>query len=195
MSVVATQPNAWETRHVVLESRAEVSEDRKLRGYPIVFYSLSEDFGGWKERILPSAVDRTLSEGLDVRAYFDHDPSKVLARTRAGTLRLKKDNHGLHMEAEPDTAQQWVRDLMRSIRRGDITGMSFRFRVRTDDWKMEDGMPIREVKDMVIGEVSVVSEPAYPSTDVAYRSFEAFRHANGRDLDWYHRRLRAVGVR
>lgn len=189
--------SAWETRHVTFESRAEVGEDRKLRGYPIVFHSLSEDFGGWRERILPSAVDRTLREGLDVRAYFEHDPSKVLARTKSGTLSLWKDAHGLRMEAQPDTAQQWVRDLMRSIKRGDISGMSFRFRALTDDWRMEDGVPVREVSDMVIGEVSVVSEPAYPATDVAFRSLQSFQEqqASGRDLGWFDRRLRAAGVR
>jgi phage head maturation protease len=64
---------------------------------------------------------------------------------------------------------------MVSIKRGDISGMSFRFRALDDEWHLEDGMPIREVADMVIGEVSVVSEPAYPDTEVAVRSLREFQ--------------------
>jgi len=170
----AVSKPAWETRYVGVEGRAELSEDSRIRGYAIVFNVLSVDLGGFRERILPSAVDRTLREGLDVRAYFNHDTDKVLGRTRAGTLRLQKDGHGLRAEIFPPSTTM-AKDLMLSVQRGDVTGMSFRFRALDDQWGTEDGMPIREVSDMVIGEVSVVSEPAYPDTSVAIRSLQAFQ--------------------
>jgi uncharacterized protein len=166
---------SWETRYVgMTEARVALTEDRKIRGHAIVFGPLSLDLGGFRERILPSAVDRTLREGLDVRAYFNHDTGQVLGRTRSGTLRLRKDSRGLGVEIDPpDTTL--AKDLMVLMDRGDITGMSFRFRALDDDWHVEDGEPIREVSDMVIGEVSIVSEPAYPDTEVAARSLEEFQ--------------------
>jgi HK97 family phage prohead protease len=166
--------NQWETRHIGFEGRAELSEDKRIRGYAIVFGVKSVDLGGFREIIRPSAVDRTLREGLDVRAYFNHDTDKVLGRTSAGTLRLQKDGHGLRAEISPPNTAM-AKDLMVSIKRGDISGMSFRFRALDDEWHLEDGMPIREVADMVIGEVSVVSEPAYPDTEVAVRSLREFQ--------------------
>jgi HK97 family phage prohead protease len=166
--------NQWETRHIGFEGRAELSEDKRIRGYAIVFGVKSVDLGGFREIIRPSAVDRTLREGLDVLAYFDHKTSFVLGRTSAGTLRLQKDGHGLRAEISPPNTTM-AKDLMVSIKRGDISGMSFRFRALDDEWHLEDGMPIREVADMVIGEVSIVSEPAYPDTEVAVRSLREFQ--------------------
>jgi HK97 family phage prohead protease len=166
--------NQWETRHIGVEGRAELSEDKRIRGYAIVFGVKSVDLGGFREIIRPSAVDRTLREGLDVLAYFDHKTSFVLGRTSAGTLRLQKDGHGLRAEISPPNTTM-AKDLMVSIKRGDISGMSFRFRALDDEWHLEDGMPIREVADMVIGEVSIVSEPAYPDTEVAVRSLREFQ--------------------
>jgi len=199
MFVATATPSTWETRSVGVAYRAEVTDDKRLHGFPIVFYTLSEDFGGFRERILPTAVDRTLREALDVRAYFDHQTSKVLGRVRAGTLRLTKEAHGLRMDNDPDTSQQWIRDLMKSIKRGDITGMSFRFRDLTPQelrWNFEDDEVIREVHDMIVGEVSIVSEPAYPSTEVAVRSLETFRQDQAPrrrpSADWYRRWLKAT---
>lgn len=171
MSAVASK---WETRYLGFEGRAEIGDDKKIRGYAIVFGALSEDLGGFRERMRTTSVDRTLREGLDVRAYFNHDTDKVLGRTRAGTLVLRKDAHGLGFEISPPSTTV-AKDLIVSIRRGDITGASFRFRALDDEWHMEDGLPIREVSDMIIGEVSVVSEPAYPDTEVAVRSLREFQ--------------------
>jgi HK97 family phage prohead protease len=159
------------------ECRVDTADERRIRGYAIVFNSLSENLGGFREIIKPAAVDRTLSEGLDVRALADHDSGKVLGRTRAGTLQIKKDKHGLAVVIEPDTEISYAKDLMRSVTRGDITGMSFGFRVLEDDWHedSETGMPIRDVLDMRISEVSVVAFPAYQATDVkvSQRSLDA----------------------
>jgi HK97 family phage prohead protease len=158
------------------EIRLDPSGDRKLRGYAIVFNKKSVDLGGFREIILPEAVDRTLNEALDVRALVDHDSSKIIGRTRAGTLRLRTDGHGLGVEIFPPNTNA-ARDILESIDRGDVSGMSFAFRTLTDDWRMEDGEVIREVSDMRVHEVSVVSFPAYPDTDVqvAQRALQDFR--------------------
>jgi HK97 family phage prohead protease len=157
------------------EIRLDPSGDRKLRGYAIVFNKKSLDLGGFREIILPEAVDRTLREALDVRALFDHDSGKILGRTRAGTLRLWADGHGLAVDINPPNPTD-PPNLLTSMERGDITGMSFSFRTLTDDWRMEDGEVIREVSDMRVHEVSIVSFPAYPDTDVqvAQRALQGF---------------------
>jgi HK97 family phage prohead protease len=175
-------------RRAWAECRAEASDNgRRIRGYPIVFNSLSVDLGGFREIIAPEAVDRTISEGLDVRALVDHDSSKVIGRTRAGTLRLRKDSRGLHMEVEPDEDISYARDIMRAVARGDVSGMSFGFRVDADEWNYDGKTPVRTVTDMRVSEVSIVTFPAYQATDVqvAQRSLNAFRQGDKRhSVEW-----------
>ena len=170
----------WERRFSG-ESRMEMSTDRKLRGTAIVFNSLSVNLGGFREIITPDAVERTLREGLDVRALVDHDTGKVIGRVKAGTLALRKDRHGLRVEIDPPNTS-YARDLMESVERGDISGMSFGFRVPPggDEWRDEDGGMVRYVRDMTVSEVSVVSFPAYEQTDVnvALRSMQQFQQAH-----------------
>lgn len=169
-------------RRAWAECRAEASENgKRIKGYAIVFNSQSVDLGGFKEIIAPEAVDRTLSEGLDVRALVDHDPAKVIGRTRAGTLQLRKDSRGLKIDVEPDMDISYANDIMRAVARGDVSGMSFGFRVVGDEWNYDDKVPVRTVTDMRISEVSVVTFPAYQSTDVAVaqRSLSAFMASSG----------------
>lgn len=161
----------------------DLSADRKIRGTAIVFNSLSVNLGGFREIIKPEAVDRTLREGIDVRALIDHDTGKILGRLRAGTLALHKEARGLKVVIDPpDTS--YARDLMASVERGDISGMSFKFHVLRDEWRKEDGQAIRDVTDMTFSEVSVVGFPAYEQTDVtvAMRSLQQFEqeHAGSR---------------
>jgi HK97 family phage prohead protease len=166
--------------------RVEADASRKIKGYAIVFNSMSVDLGGFREIIMPDAVNRTLSEGLDVRALVDHDSAKVIGRTRAGTLALRKDKTGLKVEIDPANTTVG-RDIMELVGRGDITGMSFAFRTLTDEWRMEDGEAIREVHDMTISEVSIVSFPAYQQTsvEVAQRSLREFKEsARGKSIAW-----------
>jgi HK97 family phage prohead protease len=183
-------------RRAFVECRAEASDNgRKIRGYAIRFNSDSVDLGGFKEQIAPEAVDRTLSEALDVRALVDHDTSKVLGRTRAGTLLLRKDAQGLRIEVEPDQEISYARDIMRAVARGDVSGMSFGFRVVADDWNYDGKIPMRTVTDMRISEVSIVTFPAYQATDVqvAQRSLQAFQQTHKRNrIAWLEKKLRTL---
>lgn len=165
-----------EVRYLKRTAKLDSFDGKLIRGMPIVFHSLSEDLGGFRERIKPSAVDRTLREGIDVRALVDHDSAKIMGRQSAGTLSLRKESEGLAAKIDPpDTS--YARDILASIDRGDVTGMSFGFQVLTDDWHMEDGEAIREIEDMRIHEISIVTFPAYEATDVqvALRSLDRFR--------------------
>lgn len=187
-------------RRAFIECRVAPSEDsaKKMNGYAIVFNALSEDLGGFREIITPEAVDRTLRESLDVRALVDHDPGKVIGRTRAGTLSLTKRSKGLYAEIEADPGISYAGDILRAVKRGDVTGMSFGFRVLTDEWRMENGEPIRDVLDMTISEVSIVSWPAYTQTDVAVaqRSLQEFaRKFKGLSVAWRTKQLRNLAAR
>src|SRR5678816_203245 len=94
-----------------------------LRGMAIVFNERSQDLGGFVEIIKPEAIQRTLDEGIDLRAFFDHDSSKVLGRQSAGTLRTEATSQGLTVEIDPPSVTD-PPNLMESIQRGDISGMS-----------------------------------------------------------------------
>lgn len=170
------------------ECRVDLAEDRKIRGMAIVFNKPSENLGGFREVVRPEAVDRTFREALDVRALVDHDTGKVLGRNKAGTLTLKKTAKGLQVEIDPPQTT-FARDILESVNRGDVSGMSFQFRVMPDgvEWTEDDaGMPLREIMDMRISEVSVVTFPAYPQTDVqvAKRALEQFQASRRHSTPW-----------
>jgi HK97 family phage prohead protease len=144
-----------------------------LVGHAIVFNSLSVDLGGFREVIRPEAVMRVLAEGTDLRALWNHDSAFPLGRISAGTLQIRKDARGLVAEIDPN-AQGWQ---FASIKRGDVTGMSFAFQALDDDWRMDGDSVIREVKDMAMSEVSPVTFPAYPATDISAVGI-------GKRVDW-----------
>src|SRR5512142_385637 len=93
-----------ETRYLpATELRVVTGPDARPRivGRAIVFDSLSEDLGGFREQIIRDAVLQPLGAGADVRALVDHDPSKLMARTKAGTLRYQIDTSGVQVEIDP----------------------------------------------------------------------------------------------
>ena len=149
-----------------------------ITGYAAVFNELSQDLGGFREQIAPGAFKRALEMNQDVRALVDHDPSRIIGRSTSGTLEMIEDDHGLRVQIDPaDTTAG--RDIMESINRGDVSGMSFGFVVRDEDWDMLDGENIRTVRDMDLFDVSVVTFPAYTasSVEVALRSLDDHRMA------------------
>lgn len=155
-----------EVRSCRFEARSE--SDGHIRGYPIVFNELSQDLGGFRERILPTAIE--FDE--DVRADFNHNPDFIIGRRSAGTLALSVDTRGVLMDAvPPDT--QWARDLKVSMDRGDIREGSFAFRVLPGGVSVatnEAGDTIRTLSKILVRKVSVVSDPAYKQTSIEVRS-------------------------
>lgn len=157
-----------------LEVRADERGKKKMVGYAAKYNERSVDLGGFFEVLAPGAFDRAIRESHDVRALVDHDPSKILGRTKAGTLSLRTDDVGLLAEVDmPDT--QIARDLQVSIERGDVSGMSFGFFVVTDEWKSDGKVPTRVVRDLELFDVSAVTYPAYPQTEVSMRAVEHAR--------------------
>lgn len=164
----------------ILGSKLEVRTDgdaAKLVGYAAVFHRDSElIFGSFIERIAPGAFAESIAKPDDVRALINHDPNLILARNLAGTLALREDGHGLLTEIDPPKTS-YAADLLESTRRGDISQMSFGFETIEDKWtRGENGAPdIRTLLKVRLFDVSPVTFPAYPDTEVAVRSHEAFR--------------------
>lgn len=143
----------------------------KIAGHAAVFDQLSEDLGGFRERIAPGAFAATLASD-DIRALFNHDANLILGRNKAGTLRLKEDLTGLAIEIDPPD-NQFARDLVVSMKRGDISQMSFGFYTIVDAWAKVAGEWVRTLLEVELFDVSPVTYPAYPQTDVAVRALHA----------------------
>ncbi|RVO55149.1 HK97 family phage prohead protease [Sinorhizobium meliloti] len=155
-----------------VEARAD-DEKRTLVGYAAVFNSDTTIGDYFVERIAPGAFADTINGG-DIRALVDHDPGRVVGRTKSGTLRLVEDSKGLRAEIDvPDTSDG--RDLWTLVERGDISGMSFGFRVTKQEWDESGDIPVRTIREIELFEVSAVAFPAYDDTSIGVRSLEAIR--------------------
>ena len=167
------------------ELRVELNdgEATRISGHAAVFDKLSQDLGGFREKIAPGAF-RSSIKG-DVRALFNHNPDIILGRTKAGTLTLEEDRKGLAVAiTPPDTAIG--RSVVEAVRRGDISQMSFGFRTLKDEWHTDQaGKTVRTLHEVELFDVSPVTFAAYPQTDVsvAKRSLDAWRAAEENDGD------------
>jgi len=161
-----------------LEVRSMDGGKKKIKGYALK-WSQRYNMGWFTEEIHRDALKG--ADLGDVRALFNHDPNAVLGRTTAGTLRLSEDETGLSYEIDlPDT--QLGRDLAASIERGDISQSSWGFTLRVDDnstgdeWQRDGGKDHRVIKSVrQVWDVSPVTFPANPNTDVARRSLDAIQ--------------------
>lgn len=153
-----------ERRAFVMEVRAA---GRRLEGYAATFGTEAR-IADFTEIITPGAFRGSLSPSRDVLALVDHDPTKVLARTRSGSLRLAEDPRGLTFSLDvPDT--QAGRDVLALAERGDLGGMSFGFTVPKDGERWQGKR--RELRSVILHEISVVSAwPAYEGTNVQARA-------------------------
>ncbi len=159
---------ATERRVAEIEVRLK---GRKLEGYAALFGSAAR-IGSISESIRAGAFSKSLTKA-DILALVDHDPSRVLARTRSGSLRLAQDTRGLSFELDvPNT--QAGRDVLALAERGDIGGMSFGFSIPPggDAWQGET----RELLNIDLHEISVVlAWPAYDGTVVNARAMASYQ--------------------
>ena len=145
-----------------------------ITGYAAVFYDPADPgtafrlWGKVEERIMPAAFDKALARD-DVRALFNHNSACILGRTTAGTLRLTTDARGLRYEIDPPDTQA-ARDLIASIRRGDVTGSSFAFIPDSIMDRKDGDKQALEIHDCQLFDVGPVTYPAYPATEAGLRS-------------------------
>lgn len=170
----AMTTRAFTTRFNTVEDEIGVIE-----GVPIVFNAdarIQDWAGEFIERVDPHALDN--ADMKDVRLFVNHDTSKMtLARSKNGngTMSLTVQPDGVHMRATLDIENNAeARALYSAIKRGDMDGMSFMFRIRGQEWiGLDTDLPTRIITDIsIIHEVSVVNFPAYPQTSISARSSE-----------------------
>lgn len=166
-----------ELAEVRLNENPVDGEARKVSGYGIVFNSLSNDLGGWREIILPDAADGILEQS-DVLALMEHDRSRgVLARSDKGlgSMKLTIDETGVRYEFEAPKFDLG-NELIEGIERGDIKASSFAFTVEKSGQEVvrqKDGSYLRTIKKFKrIHDMSPVINEAYSDTNVFVRSLE-----------------------
>lgn len=169
-----------EHRSFFCEVRSKENDDKEsiLLGRPIVYESKT-DIGGWFQEVIEKgALDETNLK--DVRFLVNHDLSKIpLARSRNNngnsTMKLDVNDEGLDVEVKLDTENNAdARALYSAVKRGDISGMSFMFTVKDEEWKdVDSDYPtriIKTIKDVV--EISACTFPAYNDTEISARSHD-----------------------
>jgi HK97 family phage prohead protease len=164
--------NSIERRFNAGELRVDESTGKKtIRGYAAKYNSLSNDLGGFREMLAPGCFAGCMTD--DVRGLLNHDPSLILGRTKAGTMRISDTPDGLVYEIDlPDTTL--ANDLAVSMTRGDIDQSSFAFSLdyedpNADEWTWsEDAGMIRTVRKVAsLFDCSPVTYPAYESSTSA----------------------------
>lgn len=167
--------NDIELRFSSFEMTEEQSGDAlKVSGYVNEVGKYSHTLGKkkkFREKINKGAFEKALGIGNDVHFLAEHDANKILASTRNSSLELKEDDKGLYMSATISPTS-FGKDYHTLIKDGILRNMSFGFGVIKDKWtKMNDGTYTREISDLILYEVSVVTDPAYPQSTISTRGF------------------------
>ena len=130
--------------------------------------------GQFIERICKGAFKKALERNDNVRVLLNHNWCRDLGGTKEGNLELYEDNIGLHARATITD-----RDIIDKAREGSLIGWSFGFKDREVENSVEQGIPIRDVRDLDLYEVSILDstrEPAYEGTLLSVRSNEEFQY-------------------
>lgn len=140
----------------------------------------------FRERIAPDAFTSSLG-AEDILCTVNHDAGKVLGRTSNNTVEIFNNAEHLKIRCKlPKTT--YAADLLESVRRGDIQGMSFTFDNKDVDTEWmpdaaEDGLPVCTIKRGYLYEVCFTSDPAYMSTSVAMRDAGSIRFKDAPVVD------------
>ena len=161
-----------------VQTRTDENHGNILEGIPILYDSETDIGGMWKEIIDRGALDE--ADLKDVRFLVNHDIDSIpLARSRNNnensTMQMKVEEDGLHIRVDLDTeGNPRAQELYSAVRRGDMSGMSFMFTVKSDRWEdLDSDYPTRHITELDrIFEVSACTFPAYESSSINARSVE-----------------------
>ena len=145
------------------------NEPYTVRGYASTFEPyvlLNIDGIDYSERIEPTAFDG--ADMSDVIFQYNHE-GRVYARKRNGTLDLSVDEHGLAIKADLSSTAG-SREIYDDIRTGLLDKMSFAFTVESDHYESESHTRVID-RIAKVYDVSAVSYPANPGTDISARSY------------------------
>lgn len=162
-----------------------------IEGYFAVFNSNYEIAPGLSESIAPGAFDNTLSG--DIRALINHNTTLVLGRTKANTLQLRVDSHGLwgHIDINPNDTD--AMNLYNRVQRGDVDQCSFGFDIVSEETDFrEDGSIHWTIKEVDLHEVSPCTFPAYEETNIAARTKERDELLKRKNEAWKEKMLKKL---
>ena len=164
-----------------IKTRSAYGDDLIVEGYFAVFDEVYEVWPGVTESIQRGAFANSI--GQDVRALYNHNADQILGRTSAGTLELKEDDRGLWGRIKINSKDTEAVNVYERIARGDITGCSFGFEIKSERWEQKDDNSIHYTIEEVdpLYEVSPCVFPAYEATSVSSR---------GKDLEEIRKRSR-----
>lgn len=190
MSDVRQLTNVMRTASTKFNTR---DEDGKLsiEGYFAVFDSVYQIAPNMSESIAVGAFDNTLSG--DIRALINHDTTLVLGRTKANTLQLRTDSHGLwgHIDINPNDSD--AMNLYNRVQRGDVDQCSFGFDILNEETDFhEDGSVHWTIKEVRLYEVSPCTFPAYEETHIAARAKERDELVKRKSEAWREKMLKKL---
>ncbi len=155
------------------------SKDYIVEGYATTFNDTYELFRDGNYIVMEN-VDRDAfkdTDMSDVIFQIDHE-GRVYARTRNDSLKLEIDEHGLKTRTNLGLTES-SRSVYEDIDAGLYDRMSFAFTVTKDSYteeEREDGTVILTRTILGVGklyDVSAVSFPANPNTDISARTKDA----------------------
>lgn len=175
MSDEAKELRSFRINDLVLRN-TEQTKTKIIEGHAAVFNQIT-DIGGWYDEVIESkAFDNC--DFSDVVMCINHNLDMIpLARCKsnsdASTLKISIDNQGLAISASLDVENNSdARTVASAIERGDLNGMSFMFKVSSNEWeRLDTDKPLRRITGISkVYELGAVSFPAYTGTDIQARN-------------------------
>jgi HK97 family phage prohead protease len=168
---------------VVVELRTGAESGKRIGGYAAQFGKLSQNLGGFVERVAPSFFNKSRGDGWPgVVARYNHDDNMLLGTSDARTLELRIDEYGLWYDVLPPASRA---DVVELVQRGDVRRSSFAFRLPAggDEWGLSDqGYPQRTLVSGALVDVAPVNTPAYLDTSAGLRSLAEAKDADPEEV-------------
>jgi len=165
----------FERRYAALTMRAVGDQQKPVIEGDAAVFNTETVVGRWfREKILPGAFTRVLSEAPDVIGAFNHDWSFVLGRTTAGTLLLEQTQTGLRYSIDVNPNDTQAMSVYEKVKRGDVSQSSFAFTVRSEKWTEpadNETLQLREIIEIgKLFDVGPVPFAQYPEASAQARS-------------------------
>lgn len=149
---------------------SDESDNLFIEGYFIRYGQETELFPNCFEEVRKGAATNSLKNN-DIRCLFNHDSGAVLGRTSNKTLELREDEKGVYGKVEINRDDPQAMSFYAKIKRGDVDGCSFGFYIDEESHEVrDDGTDKFYLEKVDVFEVSPVTFPAYPQTEIAARS-------------------------
>lgn len=118
------------------------------------------------ETIEERAFETALAQSSNVEVWLDHNPNRVIAQTKDGTIELREDSIGLRASGVITDAE-----VVQNAKR--LRGWSFGMRkVKDQIEERADQLPLRHVKSLELGHIALLlnKNPAYSATSIELRA-------------------------